>query len=263
MHCLVLAGGGNNPGDPLYAYSQGAPKALLPIGEHTLLEWVVGAIQESRYVDEVIVIGIDKPVAQAAGLRFRRPVHFLSDQGGMVANMRAGTDYIAQQWPEAGIILGASADIPTITGAIVDDFIERCEPWDKAVYYTFVSRQTMEARFPGSNRTYTQLADMEVAGGDMSMAQVGILKQSEPLVLAATNARKHPWQVARLVGLRFLLRFIFGRVTLAEVEATASRALGQPVAVLLSPHAELAMDADKPDQVDLLRRELTGHTENS
>jgi CTP:molybdopterin cytidylyltransferase MocA len=263
MHCLVLAGGGNNPGDPLYAYSQGAPKALLPVGQHTLLEWVVGAVQASRHVEEVVVIGIDEDAAQAAGLRFRRPVHFLPDQGGMVANMRAGTDYIARQWPETGIILGASADIPTITGAIVDDFIERCAPWDKAIYYTFVSRETMEARFPGSNRTYTQLADMEVAGGDMTMAQVGILRQSEPLVLAATNARKHPWQVARLVGLRFLLRFVLGRVTLAEVQAIASRAVGQPVAVLLSPHAELAMDADKPHQVDLLRRELAGHTANS
>lgn len=258
MHCLILAGGSNNPGDPLFAYTQGAPKALLTVGDRTLLEWVVTAVQESRYVDEVVVIGIDAATAEAAALRFPRPVHFLPDAGGMVANMRAGTDYIAQQWPDTGIILGASADIPTITGAIVDDFIRACEPWDRAVYYTFVTRETMEARFPGANRTYTRLADMDVAGGDMTMAQVGVLRQNEPLVLAATGARKHPWRVARIVGWRFLLRFALRRVTLSEIEATASRVLGKPVAVLLSPHAELAMDADKPHQVDLLRRELTG-----
>lgn len=257
MHCLVLAGGRSSPGDPLYAYTHGAPKALLTIGNRTLLEWVVAALQESRYVEEVVVIGID-PTGDAAALSFRRPVHFLPDAGGMVANMCAGTDFIAQQWPETGIILGASADIPTITGAIVDDFIAACEPWDKAVYYNFVTRATMEARFPDSKRTYTQLADMEVAGGDMVMAQRNVLQQNEPLVLAATNARKHPWQVARIVGLRFLLRFLLRRVTIAEIEATASRVLGRPVAVLLSPHGELAMDADKPHQLDLLRRDLAG-----
>ncbi len=256
MHCLVLAGGGSNPDDSLYAYTQGKPKALLPMGDCTLLEWVVNAIQDSRFIEEVVVIGLDPAVDDTIKLSFQRPVHFLPDQGGMVANIRVGTEFIATTWPETTIILGSSADIPTITGAIVDDFITRCQPWDKAIYYNFVTRETMEARFPHSNRTYTQLADMEVAGGDMSMAQVNIIKDSEPLVLAATNARKHPWQVARLVGFGFLLRFLLHRVTLEEIQATATRAVGKPVAVLLSDHAELAMDADKPNQVDLLRRDL-------
>lgn len=258
MHCLVLAGGSSNPGDPLFPYTNGAPKALLTVGDRTLLEWVVGAVQESRYIDDVTIIGIDPATAAAASLQFKRPVRFLPDEGSMVANMRAGTDYIAQQWPDTGIILGTSADIPTITGAIVDDFIAACEPWDKAIYYNFVTRATMEARFPGANRTFTRLADMEVAGGDMTMAHVNVLRENEPLVTAATNARKHPWQVARIVGLRFLLRFLLRRVTLAEIQATVSRIVGRPVAVLLSPHAELAMDADKPHQVDLLRHDLLG-----
>lgn len=258
MHCLILAGGSRSPDDPLFAYTQGQPKALIQMGDRTLLEWVVGAIQDSRFVEEVVVIGIDPAVGTAGGLSFKRPVHFLPDQGGMVANMRRGTEFIAATWPETEIILGSSADIPTITGAIVDDFISSCEPWDKAIYYNFVNRATMEARFPHSNRTYTKLTDMEVAGGDMSMAQVNVLRDNEALVLAATNARKQPWHVARIVGLPFLLRFLLRRVTLADIQTAASRALGRPVAVLLSPHAELAMDADKPNQVELLRRDLDG-----
>ncbi|MEZ4519659.1 MAG: hypothetical protein R3C44_23460 [Chloroflexota bacterium] len=213
-------------------------------------------VQDSAYVDEVIVIGVDSDMAKAANLTFKRPVHFLPDQGGMVANMRYGTAFIAGQWPETQVILGSSADIPTITGEIVDDFIRSCHPWDKAIYYNFVTRATMEARFPGSNRTYTQLADMDVAGGDMVVGRIDVIKNNEPLVQAATNARKHPWQVARLVGLPFLLRFLLHRVTLEDVQATAERVLGQPVAVLLSEHAELAMDADKPEQIELLRRQL-------
>lgn len=258
MHCLVLAGGGSNPADPLFAVTQGKPKSLLTIGTQTLLERVIAAIQDSRYVDEVVIIGMDEQTAAEAGLQFKRPVHFLPDQGGMVANMRTGADYIATMWPGTGIILGSSADIPTITGEIVDDFIATCAPWDRAIYYNFVTRATMEARFPGSSRTYTQLADMEVAGGDMVMAQVDLIHRNEELVLAATNARKYPWRIARLVGFGFLVRFLLHRVTLADVQAAAERAVGQPVAVMLSPHAELAMDIDKPSQLELLRRDLSG-----
>lgn len=256
MHCLILAGGTIKPGDPLYELTQGRPKALLPIGDKTMLEWVAAAVQGSRQVEEVVVVGID--AAAAADLQFARPVHFLPDNGSMIANMRAGTTYIAAQWPDAQAVLGVSADIPAITSEIVDGFVESCRPWDAAVYYNFVSRQTMEARFPGSNRTYTHLAGMDVAGGDMSMARIGILEENTALVEAASKARKQPWRVARLVGLPFLVRFLLKRVTLADIEHTATRLVGRPVKVLLSPNAELAMDADKPSQVELLRRELLG-----
>lgn len=256
MHCLILAGGSIDPDNPLYDVSQGKPKALIPVAGKTMLEWVVAAVQTSRYVDEIVIIGIDEATAQLADLHFERPVHYLADQGSMIANMRFGTAHIAATWPDTRIILGSSADIPTITGEIVEAFIRSCEPWDAAVYYNFVSRETMEARFPGSNRTYTHLANLDVAGGDMSMAQIGILEENVALVEAASNARKQPWRVAQLVGIPFLLRFLLRRVTLSDIEQTASRLVGKPVKVLLSPYAELAMDADKPSQIELLRGEL-------
>jgi hypothetical protein len=53
-----------------------------------------------------------------------------------------------------------------------------------------------------------------------------------------------------------LLKFLFRRVSLADIETTAERLINQPAKVVLSPYAELAMDADKPQQVDLLREDL-------
>ena len=253
MHCLIIAGGQIRPEDPLFAYSQGRPKALIDMGGRTMLERVVDALQSTRHVEDILVVGLD-PVA--AGQRFARPIEALPDQGSMVGNMLAGCDWFLRHRPEARVILGCSADIPAITPAMVDAFVEACRPWDCAAYYNFVSRETLEGRFPNSHRTYSRLNGLEVAGGDMVIVQPSVAERNRDLIEMLTATRKQPWRTARIVGLGFLLKFLLRRVTFADVEATAGRILGAPVRIVLGSPAEMAMDADKPYQVDILRAEF-------
>ncbi len=254
MHCLILAGGQVRPEDPLYAYTQGKPKALLDMGGRTMLERVVDALQGSRYVEDILVVGLSPEMT--APLKFARPVEFLPDQGGMVANMLAGCGWIQANRPGAQVILGCSADIPAVTSSTVDDFVAACRPWDRALYYNFVTRETLEARYPHSNRTYSKLNGMEVAGGDMVIAGLNVVARNRELLESLTGARKQPWRIAQIVGLGFLLKFLFHRVTFGDIEATAERIIGAPVKIVLGSPAELAMDADKPYQVDMLRAEF-------
>jgi hypothetical protein len=94
---------------------------------------------------------------------------------------------------------------------------------------------------------------MEVAGGDILIARPEVAETNPEIWQSLANARKHAWRLARIVGLGTLARFLLHRLSLADAEAAAERLVGCPVRVLVSPHAELAMDADKPHQVDLLR----------
>lgn len=256
MHCLILAGGTVGPEDPLYPYTQGRPKALLDMGGRTMLERVVAALHASLFVEDILLVGIPAETLAAAGLAFARPVNALPDAGGMVANMLAGAAWFREHRPGAEVVLGCSADIPTLTSQVVDEFIEACRPWDKAVYYNFVTREKLERRFPGSRRTYSKLGGLEVAGGDMVIARIDVAERNRDLLEVLTGARKQPWRIASVVGLRMLIKFLFHRVTIADIEATAGRILGAPVKIILDGPPELAMDADKPFQVDLLRAEF-------
>lgn len=256
MHCLIIAGGAVGPDNPLYSYTQGRPKALIDMGGRTMLERVVAAVQSSSHVEDVVVVGIAP--AMAAGLHFARPVAFLPDQDGMVANMMAGLEWLARHRPDAQVILGCSADIPTITGRVVDEFIEACRPWDMGVYYNFVTRARLEKRFPDSKRTYSRYGNVEAAGGDMVLARIDVGLRNRPLLESLTAARKQPWRVAAVVGPRLLIKFLFHRVTFNDIEATAQRVLGSPVKIVLDGPPELAMDADKPFQVYMLRAEFAG-----
>jgi len=256
MHCMILAGGEVRPEDPLYPYTDGKPKALIDMGGVSMLERVVNSLQSSPYVEEILVVGIDDQTAAEFGFQFKRSIHFVADQKSMVGNMLAGAEWFRRNHPETEQVLGCSADIPTITSAIVDQFVETCRPWDKAIYYSFVSRDVLETRFPNSNRTYSRIGGLDVAGGDMVMARIEVVERNRQLIESLTSARKHPWRIAQVVGLGMLLKFIFRRVSFEDMERTASRIIGMPAKVILFDHAELAMDADKPHQVDILRAEF-------
>lgn len=256
MHCLIAAGGSASPDDPMYSYTGDRPKSLLDMGGRPMVVRVVDALQSARHVEDILIVGLSRETAEANQLRFNRPVDYLPDQGSLLANVLAGVAWFRQYRPETEVVLGCSADIPCITGEIIDSFIEGCAPWDKAVYYNFVTRDVLERRFPNSRRTYTKLKGLEVAGGDMAIARLDALERNSELLGKLADARKHPWQVARIVGFGTLLKFLFRRLTIADIEQLAERVLGLPAAVVLNQHAEIAMDADKPYQVDILRAEF-------
>jgi hypothetical protein len=57
-----------------------------------------------------------------------------------------------------------------------------------------------------------------------------------------------------------LIKYLFHRLSLQEVEQAGGRLIDGTVKTVLFPNAELAMDADKADQVKLLQREFQGDT---
>lgn len=253
MDCVIAAGGHPQPGDPLYPYTQGKSKAQLDMNGRTMLERVIDALQGSTYVDEIVVVGLGSD----QGMRFQRPVHHIPNQGGLISNGIAGLDWVLARQPgQQPHVLFCSSDIPTITSAIVDDFITRCQPLDHVMYYNFVTQETMEARFPHSNRTFVKLKNARVAGGDMIILRADLAYSKRPLWEALSEGRKHAWMLARVVGFRFLLKFLLRQVGYTDIEAAAERILGGPAKIIVNPHAEIAMDADKPHQVDLLRADL-------
>ena len=256
MDCVVVAGGRPGPDDPLYAYTNGKPKALISLAGRTMLEYVVNGLQAAGQVQEVVVVGLTAEMTQ--NLAFSRPVAHLPDQGSLFQNARAGLEWCLAHRPEQRLVLVTSADIPLLCGSLVDAFIAECAPLNAVGYYPLVRQETMETQFPGAQRTYARLKDKFVAGGDMVLVHTRLLPASEAWGEAMTGARKQVWKLVRLLGLRFLIKYLFHQLTVADVEDRASRIAGGPVKIFFSSHAALAMDADKPHQLEILRRQLGG-----
>lgn len=253
MNCVLVAGGRPGPQDPLYAETQGRPKALLEINGRPIVEFVLEALLGARSVDRVVLVGLDVHTE----LNVDRVPEMIADQGGLVANGLAGLSRLTELEPKSSHVLFSSADIPAVTGLIIDDLVAACHPLDKAAYYFMVERRTMERCFPDSGRTFVRLKDMQVAGADMFVADARLAGENPRLVHDMAAGRKRPWKLARIVGPGTLFALWLHRLTLAGIERRAARVIGNPVSIQLTTHAQLAMDVDRLDHLQLLRKSMT------
>jgi len=252
MDAIVLAGGIPSPEDPLYNYTQCQSKALVDIAGMPMAQWVLDALGGATSIDHVLVVGLD----QDCGLTCAKPLHFLSDQGHMLDNIKAGLRHNNQRNPSASRILLASSDIPTITPEIVDWRVHKSLEHETDIDFAVVDRKTMETRFPGANRSYVRLKDCELCGGDLNVIQVALIEK-EQLWARLIAARKNILKQTALLGIDLLLLLLLGRLSLKDAEHRVSERIGVKCRACLSPYAEVAMDVDKPHQLELLRQDLT------
>ena len=153
--------------------------------------------------------------------------------------------------------VNCSSDIPTVTDEMIAWRLEDAPAGEVHLDYVVVERATMEARFPGSKRSYIRLQDMEVCGGDLNVISVNLAERTE-LWDRLIAARKSVRRQAALLGYDILLRVLTRQITLLQGEEKVSQRLGINGRVVVSPYAELAMDVDKPTQLAIVRQDLGG-----
>lgn len=253
LAAVVLAGHSARENDPLAAYTLGRPKGLIPLAGRPMLAYVVEALAASRYIERTYVVGL--PAEHRVPLSV--PVTHLPPHGDLVANAEAGIRRALADGPHLLGVLVSSADIPLLTPVMVDRFVEECLRTDHDLYYGVIERSTMEQRFPASRRTYLRLADGEFAGGDLFLVRPAAATMDKELWRRLSAARKNPIRQARMLGgIWPLARLLLGRMTLAEGERRASRALGIRGRAVVCPFPEVGMDVDKPFQLEIAQAEL-------
>ena len=241
---LVLAGSRGGV-DPVAAYAGVAQKALIELAGRTLLERVLAALREAG-IDRLAVSASNPLVSEIA----RR-------QGARVLPAEAGPSLSARRGIEA---LGTPVLITTADHALLrPEWIEAflgSAPADADICVLLARRELVEAAAPGTRRTYLRFADGDWSGcnlflvrTDRGLAAIDLWRQVEA-------DRKKPWRIVRRLGAATLLRYLAGRLTLADAIARLGGLCGARAAVVPSPFGLAAVDVDKPADLDLVR-ELT------
>ncbi len=248
---VVLAGYSPDEKDLLAEYTRGGPKALLPIAGRPMLAYAVDALQGSRYIKNVVVVGLPSRVEGLNGT-----VEYVPGAGGALANAEAGLQYALDHWSGLDAVLIATADVPTCTPAIIDAFIEECFRTDHDLCYAVIERSVMEKRFPGSRRSYVHLREGDFCGGDFFFIRPNVTVTTRETLRKLTGARKNALRQARMVGFWTLFKLLIGRLTLADAERAVGRLIKMRGRVIVVPYAEMGMDVDKPFQYELVRAEI-------
>ena len=252
MDAIVIAGGIPEPDEPLYEYTQGQPKALLDIAGKPMVQWILDALGGAETIDRVVLIGL----SEEDSLECAKEITYVSNQGGMLQNVRAGMEKVLEINPDANHVLGVSSDIPAINSEMVDWMVKENEGTDLDLYYTVIRRKVMEERFPNSNRSYTRLKDAEVCGGDMNMIRATTVRTNDELWDRIVAARKNVFKQAALLGYGNLILLLSRQLTIDGAVKRVTKRMDITGRAVFSPYAEIGMDVDKPFQLEIVRADL-------
>jgi molybdopterin-guanine dinucleotide biosynthesis protein A len=252
MDAIVTAGGIPQPGDPLYAYSNGDSKALINIAGKPMVQWVLDALGDAKKVDNVIVIGL----TSKSGLTCKKPLHYISNQGRMLANIVTGVKKSLELNKKTEYVLLVSSDIPAIKSEMVDWLVNTTMETRDELYYGVCPRDVMETRYPTSKRTYTKLKDAEVCGADMNVIHVSMAMDHLDTWEQLIGNRKSPLRQAAVIGWDTLFQLFTRQITLQELADKACERIGIKGRVIIWSRAEPCMDVDKPHQLEIMREDL-------
>ena len=252
MDAIVIAGGIPNPEDPLYVFLKGDAKAMVDVAGKPMVQWVLDALSGAKRVDNVIVVGL----SAKSPLICTKPLHYVSNQGRMLANIIAGVDKALALNKKTQYVLIVSSDIPALKPEMVDWLVDTCMETKDDLYYGVCPKEVMEARFPGSKRTYTPLKDMKVCGADINVVHVNMTKEHLDVWESLIVNRKNPFKQAMVMGWGTFILLALGRLTLDDAVARVCDHVGIKGRAIVWPYAEPCMDVDKPNQLELLREDL-------
>lgn len=243
---LVLAG--TRPGgDRLSGHEGKSHKALIELGEMTLLERVVAALRTAG-ADQVAVSCDEGPVASEA--------------------RRLGADVIppgmgpSESTAMAFDALGAPLVVTTTDHALlrpdwVSDLIART-PDDADLGVMMAERAQVEESLPGTRRTYLRFSDGEWSGCNLFYLRTPESRRAIETWRAVEADRKRPWRIARRLGLATLLDYVLGRLSLAAGIEKLGAKIGVEARLVRATSGLAAVDVDKPEDLVDVRRVLSG-----
>ncbi len=234
VDAVVLAGGNGADIDPDSRF-----KGLIPIAGRPMVSWVIDALRRAESVAEIAVV---VPTAEDLGPWVDSVDKLVVSNGSILDNVLAGAGAFRNERP----IILITGDLPALTPEAVDDFVALSLASGADFTYPLIRKQDMIEQFPGSERTYVRLIDGQVTGGNMMLANPFLVEQNRKIGQALFDTRKSVFQMARVIGFRFVIKLGLGRLKVSEVEAKLTELFGGPSAAIYTSHASIGADVDKP-----------------
>jgi molybdopterin-guanine dinucleotide biosynthesis protein A len=240
IDAVVLAGG---PLDAVARLAPGAPnKCFVEIGGQTMISRVLSALRAAPSMGRIVVVA---PAAVRGHPGVVLADELRADGRRITDSLRSGLEGFA---PDRDVLIVAS-DLPVLNGRATEDFILGVRARNADVVYGCVEKRVHMARFPQVPHTWARLRDGTFCGGGLASIKPRAFGLLERFLERLGAARKRPLRLASLFGSDFLVRFAFGRLSVRQAEARATRILGVPVRALVSPFAETAVNVDRPGDV--------------
>ncbi|MEQ8231418.1 MAG: NTP transferase domain-containing protein [Gammaproteobacteria bacterium] len=255
LQAIVLAG--ERPGGNALARALHIDAGVLaPVAGRTCLEHVLAALRGSSAISGGVLVGPRAEVRERSAVvtMLLAPGDFtwMAPATGPAASARAAF----AQLGAAGPVLLTSGDHALLTPRLVDDFCTQADAVDADLVTGLVSWERVHAAWPESRRTLLQFSDGARCGSNLFLLRTPRAAAVLEFWRAVERERKHPWRIARYLGIGVMLRYLGRRLGCAAAFEEVSRRAGATVGHVMLDDPCAAVDVDSIDDRALAERIL-------
>ena len=230
-------------------------RCLAPIAGRRMLDYILDALQKSGRVQRIVVAADAEAITQLEGT-LPANVTTCPAESDMPATAYAAVMALGESGSQN--VLFACDDIPLLTAAGVQDFIQQCERVPgKGIYYTIIPKDACLKSYPDAKRTFGTVTDGTFTGGNLLLVGREVVLNSQKLTREIFALRKSPFALANWLGWSFILKAVFRRLSINEAEKRFSHIMHTPSKAIITNFAEIGMDVDKPEDLRLIEKYLT------
>ncbi|WP_130904848.1 MULTISPECIES: nucleotidyltransferase family protein [unclassified Pseudomonas] len=251
---LVLAAD-RGSADPVAAMAGTSCKALVPVAGIPMVCRVVGALQDSEWIDRIVLVGPaqnllaqDASMTQlldSAGVGWLEPANSPSVSAAQALALQ----------PADRPVLVTTADHALLCREMVDYFLQHAASGGHDFVVAVTPLDTVLARFPGTRRTGIRLRGGPYCGSNLFAFMTEDARRLASFWQRVEQDRKNPRRViAGALGFTGVLRYLMGRLTLEQALQQLSSKLGVSIGAVIMPFAEAAIDVDSPLDYQMVER---------
>ncbi len=247
VSAIVLSGSTNTGG--LSQTSNASGEGMIEIHNKLMVEWVLEALTQSENIDNIVLVGL--PDARQIAERWP-DVKYAPAGDTSVKSSINGLEYV----DKSQMVLVVTDDIPLLTAEAVDHFIDQCQGRQGDLFYPIITQQSQEKKYPGSVRTYVKFKDGVFTGGNIFFVNPKVVPLCADKVEEIVRLRKKPFDLCKLIGFGFVIKFLLKTLTINEAEKRVSSLLGLKGFTVTCPYPEVGIDVDKPSDLELVKQHL-------
>lgn len=245
VDAVILAGADND--GRLSACDSARYEALIDIAGKPMIHYVLKAMKACPSVGRIVIVG---PRSALENIIPPGDAILVERGGSILQSLKVGVQALK---PDDRVLI-VTADLPLLTSDAIEDLLRKADADPADIYYPLLRKETNEAKFPGMKRTYLSVAEGTFTGGNVMLVRPSALDACGRFLDLAVATRKKPWMMGAVLGLRLTVKFLLGRLSIHDVERRLREVAGVRGLAVISDFPEIAVDVDKPSDLELVRK---------
>ena len=246
---LLLAGGKSKPA--LKKMTGQEYKALMTIDSlysGSVISHIIEELENSRYVSQIYVSGPNEVQDNIVS----QQIMVLPSGNTLMGTLKKSISLFQN---ETNILI-ISCDIPLVKSKHLENFLEECQlspGFD--IYYTIINKEDYVSKFPQNElrRIYANLLEGSYTGGNVFFINPKVIVDCADIIEQFILFRKHPLKMANILGRRVVVKYLKKYLSIRNLERMVPQYLKGYTGKAIPAAPEIALDIDKPVQLEALR----------